>query len=92
MEPMTRVGLFEAKTNLSALARRVAAGEEVVVTDRGRPVMKLVPIDAGREAEGGGLALELEALRREGAAWRAAQGKPAMSVGEIVALIHEGRR
>jgi len=39
------VGIREAKANLSKLLRMVEKGKEVVVTDRGRPVGKLVPID-----------------------------------------------
>jgi prevent-host-death family protein len=41
---MVEVGVHEAKTHLSKLLRRVAAGEEVVIT-RGRlPVARLVPV------------------------------------------------
>lgn len=39
---MMTVGAFEAKTHLSALLDRVAAGEEVVITKHGRPVARLV--------------------------------------------------
>ncbi len=35
--------MHEAKTHLSRLLRRVAAGEEVVITSSGRPVARLVP-------------------------------------------------
>jgi prevent-host-death family protein len=38
-------GVHEAKTNLSKLLRKVAAGEEVVITRGGRPVARLVPIE-----------------------------------------------
>ena len=38
------VGVHEAKTNLSMLLRRVAAGEEIVITRSGEPVAKLVPV------------------------------------------------
>ena len=41
------VGIREAKANLSKLLRMVEKGKEVVLTDRGRPVGKLVPIDKG---------------------------------------------
>ena len=34
---MITVGVFEAKTHLSTLLDRVAAGEEVVITRHGRP-------------------------------------------------------
>jgi prevent-host-death family protein len=40
---MTRVGVHEAKTNLSELLRRVAAGEEVTITSGGQPVALLIP-------------------------------------------------
>ena len=36
------VGAFEAKTRLSSLLDRVAAGEEVVITKHGRPVARLI--------------------------------------------------
>ena len=39
---MHTVGAFEAKTHLSALLDRVAAGEEVVITKHGKPVARLV--------------------------------------------------
>jgi prevent-host-death family protein len=41
------VGVFEAKTTLSALLERVEAGEEIVITRRGVPVARLVPPAAG---------------------------------------------
>lgn len=37
------VGVHEAKTHLSRLLQEVAAGEEVVITSRGRDVARLVP-------------------------------------------------
>ena len=40
------VGAFEAKTHLSALLERVAGGEVIEITRRGRPVARLVPVPA----------------------------------------------
>jgi prevent-host-death family protein len=40
---MTRVGMHEAKTQLSKLVERVEAGEEIVITRRGEPAARLVP-------------------------------------------------
>jgi len=37
------VGVHEAKTNLSKLLERVAAGEEITITRRGEEVARLVP-------------------------------------------------
>ena len=45
---MIEVGVHEAKTTLSRLLRRVAGGEEVVITRGGQPVARLVPIQARR--------------------------------------------
>lgn len=39
---MGRVNLAEAKARLSALLDAVEAGEEVVITRRGRPVARLI--------------------------------------------------
>jgi prevent-host-death family protein len=40
---MTRVGKSEAKTHFTQLLERVAKGERIVITHRGRPVAILVP-------------------------------------------------
>ncbi|HEX8561272.1 MAG TPA: type II toxin-antitoxin system Phd/YefM family antitoxin [Pyrinomonadaceae bacterium] len=41
---MIEVNVHEAKTNLSRLLQRVAAGEEVVIARAGVPVARLVPV------------------------------------------------
>lgn len=41
---MTRAGVAELKASLSEYLRRVKAGEEVIVTEHGRPVARLVPV------------------------------------------------
>lgn len=38
------VGVHQAKTTLSQLLRRVAAGEEITITRSGEPVARLVPV------------------------------------------------
>lgn len=40
---MSTVGVFEAKTHLSDLLERVAAGEEITITRRGQAIARLVP-------------------------------------------------
>ena len=42
------VGIRELRGNLSAYLDRVRRGEELVVTDRGSAVARIVPIDGGR--------------------------------------------
>ena len=39
---MTVVNMHEAKTNLSKLVQRAAAGEEIIVAKAGEPVAKIV--------------------------------------------------
>jgi prevent-host-death family protein len=40
---MSQVNVHEAKTHLSKLLTRVAAGEEIVISKAGKPVARLVP-------------------------------------------------
>jgi prevent-host-death family protein len=55
-----KAGVAELKASLSRYLERVKAGQEVLVTDHGRPVAKLVPV---AEAEKG---TRRERLVREG--------------------------
>jgi prevent-host-death family protein len=45
-DAMIEVSVYEAKTRLSALLQEVAQGREVVITNRNRPVARLVPHEA----------------------------------------------
>lgn len=74
------VGAFEAKTRLSALLDSVEAGDEVLITKRGRPVARLIRVeDSDRQAVDAAIAglrdarvttslggLDWKALRDEG--------------------------
>lgn len=42
---MTTTSIHEAKTHLSKLIQKALAGEEVIIANAGKPVVKLVPID-----------------------------------------------
>ena len=48
---MTEIGAFEAKNKLSELLDRAEHGEEVIITRRGRPVAKLVPLAPSTDEE-----------------------------------------
>ena len=65
----TTVGVRELKNRLSEFLRRVADGERITVTDRGRPVAVMAPPDAPLEHE------VVAGMAREGlASWGG--GKP----------------
>ncbi|HUP65415.1 MAG TPA: type II toxin-antitoxin system Phd/YefM family antitoxin [Thermoanaerobaculia bacterium] len=46
---MDEVTVHEAKTHLSRLLRRVALGEEILISRRGEPIARLVPAVGGRK-------------------------------------------
>jgi prevent-host-death family protein len=60
---MTTVGTFEAKTHLSALLERVARGERIVITSRGKPVAMLVPPERTEEKDAARVGREMLAYR-----------------------------
>lgn len=43
---MTTVNIHEAKTHLSRLVERAAQGESFIIAKAGRPMVKVVPLDA----------------------------------------------
>jgi antitoxin (DNA-binding transcriptional repressor) of toxin-antitoxin stability system len=83
---MKSVGLFEAKTHLSALIEDAIAGKTTIVTRRGRPVAEIRPISADRTTRALRAAERLRATR----ARLAAEGK--LRDINIRELIDEGRK
>ncbi|HMD97980.1 MAG TPA: type II toxin-antitoxin system prevent-host-death family antitoxin [Terriglobia bacterium] len=61
---MDTVGLFDAKTHLSALLERVAQGEEITITKHGTPVAILVPPANRRKKDPREVAERIRALRK----------------------------
>jgi prevent-host-death family protein len=89
---MTTVGIRELKNHLSRVLRRVSSGERITITDRGRPVALLTPVDERKEEAA------LWAMVREGLA-RWGGGKPDLPKrrvrirgGPISDTVIEGRR
>jgi len=83
------VGIRELRADLSRFIRRVRAGEEIVVTDRGRPVARLVPVSGESK---------LDRLIREGLVtpaprpWRGKMPKPIEGAGPLSDIVLEDRR
>jgi prevent-host-death family protein len=61
---MITVGAFEAKTKLSMLLERVARGDEIIITKRGKPVARLVPAGTADHDRVDEAIAKLRALRR----------------------------
>ena len=80
---MREVGMFEAKTHLSALVDEVARGETVVITKRGHPVARLTPPEAPDRGAAVTAAQTLRDLRKR-LVWATTE--------EILQMRDEGRR
>ncbi len=76
------VNMHEAKTQLSRLVERAAAGEEIVIARAGKPVAKLVPFEEKREPRRPG------ALK--GQIWLADDWDSPETNEEIARLFYEG--
>lgn len=61
---MATVGIRALKQNASEVVRRAAAGDVITVTDRGRPVARIVPIRATPLEEMRSAGLVREATRK----------------------------
>lgn len=46
---MVTVGVRELRNNLRAVLARVKEGDEVVISERGRPIARLTPADRSRD-------------------------------------------
>lgn len=84
---MEQVGVRELRDHLSWYLKKVKAGKELAVADRGRIIARMVP------AESRGIATELAALVRDGtASWGGGKPKgarkpvvlPGRSVADLV--------
>ena len=80
---MESVGTFEAKTHLTRLLERVAKGERIVITNRGKAVAMLVPPEPG-------VRVDVAEVGREMLAYRDRVGR--RLGGSFRELAHEGHR
>ena len=84
---MAEIGAFEAKNTLGGLLERVAQGEEITISRRGKPIARLVPIDNRPDpVRGRAAAAALRALASELAAG------PGIRFSDLVEWRDEGRR
>lgn len=89
---MTRVGVKVLKDSLSEYLRRAGEGEQIVITDRGRPVALLAPYEQGVASRA---AWELVSGGR--ASWsggkpRGADRPPRLKGNRAAEIVREDRR
>ncbi|MFZ4433425.1 MAG: type II toxin-antitoxin system Phd/YefM family antitoxin [Microthrixaceae bacterium] len=78
------VGIRELKAKLSEYLVRAQAGEEVVVTDRGRPVARIVPLADDAAVERGIAEGWVAAPRRRGRLGEVERVRSQMSVLDAI--------
>jgi hypothetical protein len=85
---MRTVGIFEAKTKLSELIEAVKRGEEIRITQRGKPVARLVvDNEVGVQESRGNFVDQLRAVRED-----LRQRGMGMTLEDILSGRDEGRR
>jgi prevent-host-death family protein len=65
---MERIAVYDARAKFSELIERAAEGEEVVITRRGKPIVRLVAAGQKRESlarRGAALVRRIERLRKK---------------------------
>lgn len=82
---MVEIGTFEAKTHLTQLLDRVAKGERIMITRRGKPIAMLVPPESP-------VATDVAAVVQDMLALRDQQGPKLGRRLTVRKLIEEGRR
>ena len=83
---MTEISLFDAKTHLSSIISTVEEEQvEYVITKRGKPVAKIVPIEDEKKHDIAAVLKDMDNLKRE-------MGKSAITLEEILSFKDEGRK
>jgi len=80
---MTTVGSYEAKTHLPQLLKRVARGEEILITRHGQAMARLVPAKDERNRDVRSVLQKMRELRK------GVTLGPGLTIRQ---LIEEGRR
>ncbi len=82
MTDVTEIGAYEAKTHLPEVLRKVQAGCSFVITQRGKPVADLVPVQSATRRDAAAAAGRMHAFM---------DAAPPAGGIDIKALIEEGR-
>jgi prevent-host-death family protein len=87
-----QVGVRELKARLSAYLAAVQQGKEVVVTDRGRPVARLVPVQGSADEHRATLIAEGRLIPARTKARWVPEARYPLSEGSIVDILRDRRR
>lgn len=80
---MREVGTYEAKTHLPELLKAVETGETIVITRRGTPIAKLVPVTGSAAADVPAVIARMQ---------RARARRQKVATEDILAARDEGRK
>lgn len=81
---MQTFGIYEAKTRLNELLKRVQQGERLTITNRGMPVAELIPSASGERSRVAEAIATIKSLRRK--------SKSSVSSVELKSFRESGRR
>ncbi len=59
------IDAIEAKAHLHAYLRKVEAGVRFIITHRGRPIAKLIPVDSNVRSKAGAAARQMHEFMRK---------------------------
>lgn len=85
---MAEAGIRDLRDHLSRYLERVQAGEELIVTDRGRPVARLIPVDPAHPFE----RLVAEGIIEPAVSRHRARPAARIAAGPVSDLVSEQRR
>lgn len=89
---MKTVSISETKNGLSALIDEVKGGEVILITDRGKPVARLVAASGHEGSPGRVVRLERGGVLRRGSGRCRLKGPPLNVKGSALAALLEDRR
>lgn len=81
---MQTFGIYEAKTRLNELLKRVHQGERLTITNRGLPVAELIPSASGARSRVAEAIATIKTLRKK--------SKATISAAELKSFRETGRR
>ena len=81
---MRTFGIYEAKTRLNELLKRVQKGERLTITNRGIPVAELIPSASGARSRIAQAIATIRSLR--------SKSKASVSAAELKSFRESGRR